>query len=264
VKFSYRQILASAGGAVLSAVIASIFGVKGTIVGVAIGSIAATTGTALVFQSLEKTNAAVKQVVVRAPDTSLLRRLGGTGAAGVTASEATTASPVAEATATSAVGQDQSVEADRSKQAEGTEDTEGTEPTAAVRAEAPTTRSGAPGLRWPMVAGVVAIVFVFSLLFVTAVELIAGRPLADLFGAHQNGGTTVERIFESPPTTVAPTTTTTSPPTSTTTTSTASTTTTTTVAGSTTTSTGTGSTTTSTTSGTDTTTSTSPATGSSG
>ena len=48
-KFSYRQILASAVGAVLSAIVASIFGVKGTIVGVAIGSIAATTGTALVF-----------------------------------------------------------------------------------------------------------------------------------------------------------------------------------------------------------------------
>jgi len=61
VKFSYRQILASAAGAVLSAVIASVFGVKGTIVGVALGSIAATTGTALAFQSIERTNKAVKQ-----------------------------------------------------------------------------------------------------------------------------------------------------------------------------------------------------------
>jgi len=42
VKFSFRQILASAGGAVLAALIASAFGVKGTIVGVAIGSAAAT------------------------------------------------------------------------------------------------------------------------------------------------------------------------------------------------------------------------------
>ena len=43
-KFSIRQILASAAGAVIAAVIASIFGVKGTIVGVAIGSAAATFG----------------------------------------------------------------------------------------------------------------------------------------------------------------------------------------------------------------------------
>ena len=42
-KFSIRQILASVGGAVIAAVIASAFGVKGTIVGVAIGSAAAIT-----------------------------------------------------------------------------------------------------------------------------------------------------------------------------------------------------------------------------
>ena len=85
-KFSYRQILASAVGAVLAAIVASVFGVKGTVVGVAIGSIAATTGTALAFQSIERTRKAVKQVVVKAPESSLLRRLGGTDAAGVTES----------------------------------------------------------------------------------------------------------------------------------------------------------------------------------
>src|ERR1700722_5275984 len=82
-KFSYRQILASAAGAVLSAVIASIFGVKGTVVGVAIGSVAATTGTALVLQSIERTNKAVKQVAERAPENAkLLRRPGGPGGGG--------------------------------------------------------------------------------------------------------------------------------------------------------------------------------------
>ena len=79
-KFSARQILASAAGAVIAAVIASAFGVKGTIVGVAIGSAAATFGTALVAQSIERGHEAVKQVVVRAPESSpLLRKLGGTG-----------------------------------------------------------------------------------------------------------------------------------------------------------------------------------------
>ena len=53
-KFSFRQILASAAGAVLAALIASAFGVKGTIVGVAIGSAAATMGTALVAQSIDR------------------------------------------------------------------------------------------------------------------------------------------------------------------------------------------------------------------
>ena len=81
-KFSIRQILASAAGAVIAAVIASFFGVKGTIVGVAIGSAAATMATAFVAQSIERGHQAVKQVVVRAPDTAtLLRKLGGTGPA---------------------------------------------------------------------------------------------------------------------------------------------------------------------------------------
>ena len=56
-KFSFRQILASVGGAVIAAIIASAFGVKGTIVGVAIGSAAATIGTALVAQSIERGHA---------------------------------------------------------------------------------------------------------------------------------------------------------------------------------------------------------------
>ena len=82
-KFSVRQILASAAGAVIAAVIASTFGVKGTIIGVAIGSAAATLGTALVAQSIERGQEAVKQVVVRAPESStLLRKLGATGASG--------------------------------------------------------------------------------------------------------------------------------------------------------------------------------------
>jgi hypothetical protein len=94
VKFSVRQMLASAGGAVLAAVIASLFGVKGTIIGVAIGSLAATFGTAMVSQSIERGHAAVKQVVVKVPErANLLRRLGGTSASGQTAA----AQPAADA-----------------------------------------------------------------------------------------------------------------------------------------------------------------------
>jgi len=238
-KFSYRQILASAGGAVLSAVIASIFGVKGTIVGVAIGSVAATTGTALLFQSIERTNQAVKQVVVRAPESAkLLRRLGGTATAGVAESAPAGSSTLTEEPATSAASSDAAV----------TEAS--TEPPPEDRTEqmpvppAPPVAAGS-AFRWPVVAAVVVGVFVFSLLLVTGVELIAGRPLADLFGGHSTG-TSVGGVFESPTTTLPPPTTTT---TSTTTTSTSSSTTS-TLGGSTTTSTGVGSTSTSLSSGT--------------
>jgi hypothetical protein len=253
VKFSFRQILASAGGAVLAAGIASLFGVKGTIIGVAIGSAAATSGTAFLAQSIERGHKAVKQVVVQAPDSfSLLRRLGGTRAAGVTESAPADASALAEETSTSTVHGDDTIESEIVTP----EDDQATQllPTVpALAAEAPT--SGAPTaevpavlaaagvatetrrFRWPAIAGTAAIVFVLSLMFVTAVELIAGKPLADLFGGHSTSNApTVVQPFESPATTVPPTSTTS---TSTTTTSTS---TTTTIPGTTTSTTGTGTT----------------------
>jgi hypothetical protein len=248
VKFSYRQILASAVGAVLSAIVASIFGVKGTIVGVAIGSIAATTGTALVFQSIERTNKAVKQVVVRAPETSLLRRLGGTTTAGVTESTPGESSAPTEETATSAAAAPGgATEADSSDLAATQPMPPAAEPPEPPDDPVDPDESRPGGLRWPVVALTVFGVFLFSLLFVTVVELIAGRPLADLFG-HGGGGITVERIFENPTTTLPPptttttTSTTTSTSTSTTSTSTPGSSTTTSVGGSTTSTTGLGST----------------------
>jgi hypothetical protein len=219
-KFSYRQILASAGGAVLSAVIASIFGVKGTIVGVAIGSVAATTGSALLFQSFERTNQAVKHVVVRAPETSVLRRLGGTTTAGVAESEPSQDSTLTEETTTTAAPAEAAVMA-----ASGELPAEDRTESVPVEPDVPV--SGRSGLRWPVVAAVVVGVFVFSLLLVTGVELIAGKPLADLFGSHSKG-TSVGGVFKSPPTTLVPPTTTTTSPSTTTTTGSSSTTTTTT------------------------------------
>src|SRR6516165_10642696 len=99
VKFSIRQILASAGGAVLAALIASAFGVKGTIVGVAIGSAAATIGTALVAQSIERGHEAVKQVAERVPESStLLRRMGTTAASSSVSSAGEPGQAAAETT----------------------------------------------------------------------------------------------------------------------------------------------------------------------
>jgi hypothetical protein len=266
VKFSARQMLASAVGAVLAAAIASFFGVKGTIVGVAIGSVAATAGTALVAQSIERTHAAVKQVVVHVPDrSSLLRRLGGTRASGADASSAAAESALVEGTTTSAASGDavaptaqvapmaEAAQTEEVAQTTQMDQTAQLPLTAEVAEQAQETAQPAVrvlGLRWPVVAGIVAAVFVASLLLVTAVELIAGRPLADLFNSHSGGGTSVEKIFQPSPTTVplpAPTTTT-STSSSTTTSSTTSSTTSTSVVSGTTTTTGTGSTGTTTTS----------------
>lgn len=243
VKFSIRQILASTAGAVAAAVIASVFGVKGTIVGVAIGSAAATMATAFVAQSIDRGHQAVKQVAIRVPESSsLLRRLGGTGASGDSAS-----SVDASSAPTEVVGQS-------APQAGGDADTVGMTSTAAasgaaetervpspVTADAPATqrlraatpptqraasRSLTAGFSWRTIAGAAAIVFVLALLLVTAIELISGKPLSDIFGGA-GSGTTLNNLVNNPAPTPAPT------PTSTTSTTSTVSSTTTTTAGST-------------------------------
>ncbi len=208
-KFSVRQILASAAGAVIAAIIASIFGVKGTIVGVAIGSAAATFGTALVAQSIERGQQAVKQVVVRAPESSpLLRKLGATGTGSADGSPSDAAG---ESTATPGVGAE-TIETASSAAAEGTDrleisavaDAPATQRIDATTLPPPPARQprrpvGSPGFRWTTIAGTAAIVFVIALLFITAIELISGKPLAAIFG-NTGGGTTVKNVFTPAPT----------------------------------------------------------------
>jgi hypothetical protein len=232
VKFSIRQILASTAGAVCAAVVASIFGVKGTIVGVAIGSAAATMATAFVAQSIDRGHQAVKQAAVRAPETAtLLRRLGGTNTSGAAAS-----SVDASSAPTEVVGQsvpqggrgDETVEMAPAAAAASGRETERVEvPTTAVGApatqrlgattmpaqSAPVRRATPTGFSWRAIAGSVAVVFVLALLFVTAVELISGKPLSAIFGGADTGTTLKNLVNPSPAPAPAPTTTSTTAPT---------------------------------------------------
>jgi hypothetical protein len=227
VKFSVRQILASAAGAVIAALIASIFGVKGTIIGVAVGSAVATLGTALVAQSIERGHEAVRQVVVRAPETStLLRRLGATGASGAAAApvDESSAPTVAMESSAAPVGGTERLEISAVADAPATEHLRAT--------TTPMAPQAARRFSWSAIAGTAAIVFVLALMFITAIELISGKPLSSIFG-NAGSGTSLVNVGNSPPspttttttppttTTSAPSTTTTSSPTNTTTTSTA-------------------------------------------
>jgi len=222
VKFSVRQILASAVGAVIAAVIASTFGVKGTIIGVAIGSAAATFGTALVAQSIERGQQAVKQVVVRAPDSStLLRKLGSTVATGEAESSEDVASPsTASGEETDRLEISGAGGAPAGAPAGAAPATERIEATTLPMQPAGPTRDRRPGaarsFSWQTMAGTAAIVFVIALMFITAIELISGQPLSAIFGNHGTG-TSVQHIFTpSPSPSPSPTTTTTRAPTSTT------------------------------------------------
>jgi hypothetical protein len=239
VKFSFRQILASTAGAVIAAIVASTFGVKGTIVGVAIGSAAATMGTALVAQSIERGHQAVKQVAVRVPETStLLRKLGGTGTSGPSTSSVDASSAPTEVVGGPQPGSGADETIEMASTTVPAAETERLEISAATDAPATehlqaSTMPAPPGVvrtavsrgfSWRATAASAVIVFVLALLFITAVELISGKPLATIFGGADTGTTLKNLVNPSP----APSTT----PTSTTsTTSTTSATTTTTTAG---------------------------------
>src|SRR3984957_17063778 len=248
VKFSIRQILASTAGAVVAAVILSVFGVKGTIVGVAIGSAAATMGTALVAQSIDRGHQVVKQVAVRAPESStLLRRLGGTGASGPSTSsvDADASSAPTEvvgqsepkggsapetvqmASTAAPAGETERVEIAATSETPATQRPQATTASSTTR---PTARGTTPlGFSWRAIAGTAAIVFVLALLFITAIELISGKPLSTIFGGADTGTTLNNLVNQSPappttPTSPTSTTSTTGASTSTTTTATSTTT----------------------------------------
>lgn len=217
-KVNPKQIAASAAGAVAAAVVASLFGAKGTLLGIFLGSVVATTATALVVQSLERTHEAVRQVV-RLPDRpQVLRRFGASRPAG-SATGGTEETALTEA----ASGPDGGAAAGGTAAAlHPGSDVGGPEPaTARIEPQVPRLvassrggRGGGPGrpsgsagsgrwrLRWPALAVSVAAVFVVALLVVTGIELLAGKPLSSVVGSGDaSGGTSAGSLFSPLPTT---------------------------------------------------------------
>ena len=223
-RLSPRQIVASTVGAVLAAVIASFFGVKGTIIGVAVGSIIATTGTAVAANTIDRTNKRVRQVVVGDENQpGLISRLGSTSPLGSVVAH-DTSEPKGEGVVVPPANAD----APRQLSLLGSIPAARGEPPAPPahqgnEAAAPRTTAKVPVVRaaptrrrkvgWPVVAVTAVGVFVAALATVTVIELAAGKPLASLFGV---GGSPTSGISIAPSN--ATTTTTTQPPTTTTTT----------------------------------------------
>ena len=222
-KFSIRQILASTAGAVIAAVVASTFGVKGTIVGVAIGSAAATMATAFVAQSIDRGHEAVKQVAVRVPETStLLRKLGGTGVSGPSVSSSVDPSSAATEVVRQPSAHDDEAEttemASTAAPVDATgrlEISAGASAPATERLVASTRPAGAavarpagPGrFSWRAIAVSALTVFVLALLLITAIELISGKPLSTIFGGADTGTTFQNLVNPSAPATTPTTTT---------------------------------------------------------
>ena len=67
---NWKQVVASVSGAVIAAFALSYLGVGGTILGVALGSAAATIGSSVAFRSIEKGHEKVKGLVSTDPTTA--------------------------------------------------------------------------------------------------------------------------------------------------------------------------------------------------
>ena len=242
------QIAASASGAVLSALIASVFGVSGTVIGVAVGSVVATTVTALVWESIERTHSKVRDAVVKkGPRLPLVHRWATRGATEEVEADARSTAIEASVDAGSgnepATGNEPAAgnEPARAKAAGASDDDEVGETRLVAWSRATRTQPMAPAgahrppmrkPRWPLVVTIAAS-FVLALGLVTLVEVLGGRPLSSLIGAsNSSGGTSAGNLLTSTPPEASPTTssttapprpaTTTSPSTSTTTTTTTS------------------------------------------
>ena len=157
------QLCASTLASVSAAVVASIFGVTGTIVGAAVMSVIATTGSALYTHGIRRTGAKLQQT----PVADLTRRLGPWPRAGDDPTEAASA----DAAPSSTSG-----------------------PTRLSRRPAEGWREWLADRRWGVVAGV-GVVFAATLGVVTLVELAGQHSLAGITG-DSSGRTSIGSLFD--------------------------------------------------------------------
>jgi hypothetical protein len=152
---SLFQVVGSALAAVTAAVIASTFGVGGTVIGAALASVVATTATAIYTNSLRRANQ--RLLTLQITEGRLRRRPG--------PAEVPTAPVIDESPAA-----------------------------ATMVPTLPEGHPQAGRRRWPFVA-TVGVVFVLAMGVVTGVEGLLGRPLSSLFGGGHDKGTSVGRVL---------------------------------------------------------------------
>jgi hypothetical protein len=209
---SVTQLLAGALAAVSSAVAASYFGVAGTLLGAAVGSVIGTVATAVYKHSLARTTEKVREIVpiqtvVLRPLSDTTRRLranGGNGAPENSPPDGTGApgphvETVRFAGGTEAPGHP--AMATGSTESAPTDLPDGTTVAGAVTGGTPDEAAGtgtgdapAGSRSWARTAVLALAAFALALGVVTAVELIGNRPLSAWITGNQERGTTVGTV----------------------------------------------------------------------
>jgi hypothetical protein len=170
VQLSGVQVAASALASVSAAVVASLFGVAGTVVGAGLVAIISTTGSAIYSSSMKRTSSQLR----RARENLLTARAGEMGSA--TRSGRTASS--------TAVLDRPEPRRGRSRSADGT-----TEPSRWRRGWL--TVGTRRGLKWPALVGAVALVFALAIGAITAFEALTDKPISSLTGHGGSSSTTI-------------------------------------------------------------------------
>ena len=159
------QVVASALATVVGAVLASLLGVTGTIIGAAVISTSATTGAAVFSHAFRRTGEGIRS---RVPSVGVPRTPGEERAEHRADARAAFGSP-ADATAG------------------------GARPPSSGGESVTTYRGGSRwrSIRWKRYALATGLVFALAMLTLTAVELIAGKPVAAVVRNEQGSGTSV-------------------------------------------------------------------------
>jgi hypothetical protein len=180
VQLSAVQVAASALASVSAAVVASLFGVAGTVVGAGLVAIISTTGSALYSSSMKRTTSQLR----RARENLLTARAGESG--GTTRPGRTTSS-------TAVLDRPGPRDRDRGRPDRDRADGD------AVDSDAGPSRwrrgwltvGSRRGLKWPALLGAAALVFVLAIVAITAFEALTNKPISSLTGHSGSSSTTI-------------------------------------------------------------------------
>ncbi|WP_371600502.1 hypothetical protein [Streptomyces sp. NBC_00564] len=183
------QVVASALATVVGAVLASLLGVTGTIIGAAVISTSATTGAAVFSHAFRRTGEGIRS---RVPSVGVPRTPGEERAEHRADARAAFGLP-ADATASDerpSFGRDGPV----GEHGGTTAASSPSSPSSSSEGESVTTYRGGSGRRsisWKKYALATGLVFALAMITVTAVELIAGKPVAAVVKNEPGRGTSV-------------------------------------------------------------------------
>jgi hypothetical protein len=178
VQLSAVQVAASALASVSAAVVASLFGVAGTVVGAGLVAIISTTGSALYSSSMKRTTSQLR----RARENLLTARAGESG--GTTRPGRTTSS-------TAVLDRPGPRDRDRANGDRADGDVVGSDAGPSRWRRGWLTVGSRRGLKWPALLGAAALVFVLAIVAITAFEALTNKPISSLTGHSGSSSTTI-------------------------------------------------------------------------